>query len=314
MADKARSTASGSDQRAYLNLLVAMALFGTGFVSSKQVVGEIPHQVAAVLRFGGGALILLLIVLAMSRRGFTLSRGAAIRAGAVGLLGVFAYNVFFFWGLSLAPALDGTVIVPVMSPVITTTFMVITGREQASGMRITGLILAVCGAILFFVCVGGANAGLSDSRLGGDAVFLAAAACWAAYTITSKNVLKGTDPLQATAVGTAVGALALAVLAAPAIPDVEWSAVSSTSWLNIAYLAIGPTVLAYLFYFRGLRHVRPTTATILMFATPIFGSVCAVVFLGETFTGPQLCAAIVTVAGALLAVTDRRLPSIRRRR
>jgi hypothetical protein len=42
----------------YLHLLVTMALFGGAFASSKTVVGELPHQVAAALRSGGGALVL----------------------------------------------------------------------------------------------------------------------------------------------------------------------------------------------------------------------------------------------------------------
>jgi drug/metabolite transporter (DMT)-like permease len=304
-----RPAADRTAQLAYLNLLITMAFFGSAFASSKQVVGEIPHQVAAVLRFGGGALVLVVAVLLVARGRFTLDRGTAIRAGAVGLLGVFAYNVFFFWGLSLAPSLDGAVIVPVMSPVITIAFMVVTRRERASRTRVAGLVVAVLGAALFFISVGGAEGGLNSTRLAGDAIFVAGAVCWAAYTITSKSVLKGADPLQATTVGTAVGAFALAAVAAPAIPNVDWAAVSTTSWLNVAYLAIGPTALAYLLYYRGLRHVAPTTATIMMFAVPVFGTVCATAFLGESFTGVQVLASVITIGGALLAVTGGRLRS-----
>ena len=45
-----------------------MVLFGSAFTGSKVVVGEVPHDVAAMLRFGGAAVILVLL-LCVSRDG-----------------------------------------------------------------------------------------------------------------------------------------------------------------------------------------------------------------------------------------------------
>ncbi|MER7816794.1 DMT family transporter [Streptomyces sp. NPDC096153] len=294
---------------AYLYLLATMAFFGSAFASSKAVVGHMPHQVAAVLRFGGGALILVLLLVLVGRKskGVRLTAGQVMRAAAVGLLGVFAYNLFFFWGLSLAPSIDGSIIVPVLSPVITTGILVVLGREKASAARIGGLALGVAGAALFFVGAGGVGAGADGSRLTGDLVYLLGALSWALYSIASKKVLVGTDPLRATTFGTVAGALALLVPAIPAMPEVDWTALSGSTWANIAYLAVGPTAVAYLFYYRGLRVVSPSTATVIMFTVPVFGVTCAVVFLGESFTGLQAAGAVVMLAGALLAVTQGRL-------
>ncbi|MFJ2111352.1 MULTISPECIES: DMT family transporter [unclassified Streptomyces] len=294
---------------AYMYLLATMALFGSAFASSKSVVGHMPHQVAAVLRFGGGALILLLLLALIGRK----SQGAALtgrqiaRAAGVGLIGVFAYNLFFFWGLSLAPSIDGSIIVPVLSPVITTIILLALGREKASGARLGGLALGVAGAVVFFIGAGGTGLDAGGSRLTGDLIYLLGALSWAVYSIASKKVLVGMDPLRATTFGTLAGALALLVFAVPSFSDVEWTALSSATWANIAYLAIGPTAVAYLFYYRGLRVVSPSTATVVMFTVPVFGVTCAVVFLGESFGGLQLVGAVVMLTGALLAVTQGRL-------
>ncbi|MFJ3860480.1 DMT family transporter [Streptomyces sp. NPDC090085] len=294
--------------QAYMYLLATMALFGSAFASSKLVVGDMPHQVAAVLRFGGGAviLVLLLVIVGRKARGVALSRSQIMRASAVGLVGVFAYNLFFFWGLSLAPSIDGSIIVPVLSPVITTGILLAMGREAASAARIGGLALGVAGAVVFFLGAGGAGVDAGGSRLTGDLVYLLGALSWAVYSIASKKVLVGMDPLRATTFGTLAGSFALLLFAVPSFPEVEWSAVSSTTWLNVLYLAVGPTAMAYLFYYRGLRVVSPSTATVIMFSVPVFGVTCAVVFLGESFGGLQLAGAVVMLAGALLAVTQGR--------
>ncbi|MGH3567674.1 MAG: DMT family transporter [Pseudonocardia sp.] len=286
----------------YLYLLTTMLLFGSAFASSKVVVGDLPHQVAAALRFGGGAVILLVVAAVLRDRTRSFSRRDAVRAGFVGLLGVFGYNLFFFWGLSLAPSIDGSVIVPVLSPVLTTTALLLSGREEASGPRVVGLALGVVGAVVFFIGVGGVGAVADSSRLAGDVVFLLGAACWAAYSIASKKVLVGMDPLQATTCATGVGSAALLIVAAPSLITTDWTSVSGTAWANLVYLAIGPTAVAYLFYYHGLRTVSPSTATVMMFSVPVFGTACAAVFLGESFTPIQLMGAVVMLVGAVLAV------------
>lgn len=282
----------------YLYLLVTMALFGTAFTSSKVVVGQLPHEVAAMLRFGGGAVILVLLL--CLRPGSTrFSWRDLFVAGGVGLIGVFAYN-FFFWALSLAPAIDGSIIVPILSPVLTTVALLITGSEKASALRIAGLVLGVTGAVVFFVGIG--VGGVTGSRLAGDFIYLLAAACWAAYSIASKKVLGGMEPLRATTYATGVGALALVLISIPALPEADWSSIHTSTWANVIFLAIGPTAIAYLFYYRGLPAVSPVTATITMFSVPVFGTISSVLFLDESTTMVQLIGTLITIAGALLAV------------
>ncbi|WP_116247590.1 DMT family transporter [Nocardiopsis sp. FIRDI 009] len=304
MTDDASRTTESPSVVPYLNLLVTMVMFGSAFASSKVVVGEMPHEVAAALRFGGGGLLLVVLAVLLRGRSHRIDRAVALRAGLVGLVGVLAYNAFFFWGLSLAPSLDGSIIVPVLSPILTTAALILMGRERASWERVTGLTVGVAGALVFFLGIAGEGAG--STRLVGDLVFVAGAGCWAAYSILSKSFLTGADPLQATAWGTGAGALGLLVLAVPAAGEVSWASVSGLAWANVLFLAVGPTAIAYLFYYRGLRSVSPSTATIMMFTVPVFGSVFSTVFLGESFTGVQLLGTVVMLGGALFAVVGRR--------
>lgn len=283
----------------YLNLMVTMVMFGSAFASSKVVVGAMPHEVAAALRFGGGALVLIGVLVLIRRTRARFGRSNAIRAAAVGMIGVFAYNIFFFWGLSLAPAVDGTIIVPVLSPILTALGMLALGRERANGLQLVGLALGGLGALVFLLAVGGAG---DQTRLIGDAIFVVAAACWAGYSIVSKSMLTGMDPLRATTWGVCTGAIFLVAYAAPHLGSTNWGDVNATTWANVVFLAVGPTAIAYLFYYRGLRDVSPTVATIMMFTVPLIGSACAYLFLGERLNFGQLIGAGILLAGAVLAV------------
>ncbi|WP_030663564.1 DMT family transporter [Streptomyces rimosus] len=294
----------------YLLLTITMVLWGSAFSSSKSVVEHLPHSVAALLRFGGAALALMTVLVLFGKR---LGGGgqtkpaprAAARAALAGIVGVFAYNGFFFWGLSLAPSLDAGILIPVMSPVLTSLFLLLTRRERASKTRLAGLGLGLAGAAVFFVGVGGSAQG-SSTRLAGDVLFLLSAVCWAAYTLAGPRVLAGVDPLRATTYATCAGALLLGVVAAPDLPGVHWSGLPSAVWLNAAFLALGAVAVANLLYYRGVAAVGPASASLMMFAVPVVNTVCGTLFLGESFGAVQAVGALVLLAGAVLAALHGR--------
>ncbi|MGW7256255.1 DMT family transporter [Streptomyces sp. NPDC054834] len=290
---------------AHLLLTVTMVLWGCAFASSKEVVGQVPHSVAAFLRFGGGALALLVALRLSADRRTRPGWRERGRAAMAGVLGVFVYNVCFFWGLSLAPAMDGSLIIPVLSPVLTSAVVLLAGRETASAGRVAGLVLGLAGAVVFFLGAGGA-AGGGGGRLAGDLLFLAAAACWAAFTLLGPRVLVGIEPLRATTYATVAGALLLGAYSAPDWGHTNWSGAGTGVWLNVLFLALGPAALANLLYYRGVKEVGPASASLMMFLVPAIGTLCAAVFLGESFTGTQSAGAGILVAGAVLAAARGR--------
>lgn len=291
----------------YALLMVTMLLWGSSFSSSKSVVEHVPHSVGALLRFGGGALALLLAVATFGSRTARVPARNGWLAAAAGVLGVFAYNGFFFWGLSLAPSLDAGILIPVMSPVLTSTFLLVTGKEKPTWARVTGLALGLTGAGIFFIGAGGSGGG-GSSRLLGDALFLLSAVCWASYTLAGPRVLAGIEPLKATTYATCAGAVLLGVLAAPDAVDVAWSELPASVWLNTAFLAIGAAAVANLLYYRGVGAVGPAKASLMMFNVPIINTLCATFLLKESFGWFQGMGALVLVLGAVIAVTQGKLP------
>ena len=55
------------------------------------------------------------------------------------------------------------------------------------------------------------------------------------------------------------------------------------SWLALAYMAVFPSFIAYLFFNRGIELIGAARAGQSWHLMPVFGSILAVVFLGETF-------------------------------
>jgi drug/metabolite transporter (DMT)-like permease len=281
--------------RTYLMLVLVMVLWGSAFASSKLSVQQVPYQVAALLRFGIGAVVLLILhtVLARTRIG---GRDLGKVAG-LGLLGMFGYTTFFFLAISLAPSADGSVIVPVAAPVITVAVTALLGRRRLTARSISGLLAAIAGGAVFF-------AGIPDggsSRFTGDLLFLVAAACWAAYTICGAPVLNRLPAFTVTTFATTAGALCLGVVALPSVGAVTWSALDSGFWLNQVYLAALPTAFGAVMYYSAVQRVGPAAASSAMFLVPVFGLSCSWLLLDESITPVQGIGSAFMLAGAWLA-------------
>lgn len=290
--------------RRLLPLVLTMAFWGSSFATSKITVGSVPAPLAAAIRFAGGAVILLAVVLSTGQ-GVRLDRRGWSMVGLLGLLGVFGYNILFFAALTMAPASDGSSIVPVLSPVITTVATAALSREHLPRRRWTGLALAGAGAVVFFV--GTSTEAATPHRILGDLVFVAAAAVWSAYTICGRPVLRRFPPLPVTAYACVAGALLLACAAIPTLGQVRAADLTGRFWLVEIYLMVFPTAVAFPLFYRGVRGLGPARAATMMFLVPVFGLVLAFVLLGETVSVVQGIGSAAMLAGAWLAVTEARV-------
>lgn len=269
-----------------------MVFWGSAFATSKMIVLHVAPEVGAVLRFGLGALLMMGILFRRSAHPVPV-RAAWGRIAAVGLIGVAAFNTAFFRGLSLAPASDAAVIIPTLSPVLTAAAGMIFLGEPASLRRLSGLGISLGGSVLFFWGVIAHTQG-QGTRIFGDLFLLGAAASWAAYSIVSRPLLMKIGALPATAWSLLLGSAVLFLISMPRLAAVPWTTLPAQFWLVLAYLAIFPTVIAYLLWMEGIRVIGSGPATSFMFLAPVSGLLLAALLLGDRPTPAQ------GVGGALM--------------
>ncbi|HEY3489054.1 MAG TPA: EamA family transporter [Candidatus Deferrimicrobiaceae bacterium] len=296
-----QATAAG---RARAGLVLTMLLWGSAYATSKMIVQEVPPDAAAVLRFGIGALLMVGIHFARSARPVP-RRDAWPALLLQSALGVAGYNFCFFRGVKLAPASDAAMIIPTLSPVVATLFGMVFLREPARAGRLAGLALCVTGAALFFgeTILPGAD----PARMRGDLFLSAAGACWALSSLVSRRLLERTTPFQAAGWSLLLGTAMMLSFSVPEMTAIRWSALSPAFWWVLAYLIAFPTVLAYIFWMKGIGTLGAGTATAFMFLSPFFGLLMSVAFLGERMTAVQVAGGAVIMAG--LWLVNRPAPS-----
>jgi drug/metabolite transporter (DMT)-like permease len=283
--------------RVYVWVVLATALWGGTAVAGKLVLEHLPPLTTGALRYMGAALLLLI----WSRR--TLPDPRRLRPrdrwrlGAIGLLGTFLNHVCFFFALRWAPAAHGALIPPTTSPVW---MMLLAARlegDRLSRSQVVGLGLCLVGVVLVVrperLAVG------RPDVLVGDVLFLAGGMAWALYSQLSRTVMRRLSAPATLALGMVAGTPPLVLLALFEHPWRSLPAAPARAWLALAYLVVGATVLAFLWWNLALRRLGPSRTAAFSNLVPVFGVGAAWLVLGERLDGLQLAGGGLAVVGVL---------------
>jgi len=276
-------------------LLTLVALFWAG----NAVVGRaardlVPPFTLALARWSGA-----LLLLAPFAWRTVLADAARLRVHwrivlLLGLLGVAAFNALLYSGLHYTTATNSLLIQAAIPPLIAA-FAFALFRDLTNRRQMAAIALSMTGVVIV-VCQGDPNV-LLHLKIGlGDGLILIAAAAWALYTVLLRK-RPAVHPLSflACTFAIAVAAMApLAVLEALQGQTVVWGAPTLGA---MAYVAVFPSLVAYLLYTRGVDLIGPARAGQFVNLLPLFGAVLSVLLLGEALHGYHLLGGLFIVGG-----------------
>jgi len=283
-------------------LVISGVLWGTGGLTGsllRRATGLSPVAVAAYRLAAGGALILILLLLAGRR----LPRGRAAwhRIGVIGGLAAL-FQASYFAAVALTSVSLATLITIGASPVLVLVAERLTGRRRADRWMLGTVGLALGGLVLL---VGLPSGTARPAAVLGTAGFaLLAAAGFATVTLVGGRPVPGLDDLTTVGLGFVLGGVVLLGLAGTTA-GLEFHPALAPLGL-VAALAIGPTALAYSCYFRGLRSAPASTAAVVALLEPLTGAVLAAVVLGDRLGPAGLAGAGLLGGAVLLAALGRR--------
>jgi drug/metabolite transporter (DMT)-like permease len=286
-------------------LLTLTALFWAGnFVVGRAVQGVLPPLGLAFWRWG----IALVFLLPFALRPVIRERAAILRNWkmllALGVLGVGTFNTLIYVGLGSTTATNALLLnsaIPVLIVLIGWVFL----GERVSALQTLGIAVSLAGvaAIIFK----GQWRGLADLELNpGDLWAFAAMVDWAVYTLLLRKRPAAVSPLAFLFTTMVAGLAAIlpfyvAELASGARPSFTPGSVAA-----MAYIGIFPSLLAYLFWNRAVAEVGGSRAGIFIHLMPVFGTLLAIVFLGESFRAYHAAGIALILAGIVLAARPAR--------
>jgi drug/metabolite transporter (DMT)-like permease len=215
------------------------------------------------------------------------------------LLGVATYNTLNYMALQTTTATNSALINSVCTVLIIVVNYVLF-RVHATGLQWAGVAVSLAGTLV--IVSRGDPAVLSGLELvRGDVLLMVLALFWALYTACLRWRPRELDPLGFLGGTIVIGLLVLAPLyvweALSAVPVTFTAGVTA----GIAYTGIFPSVLAYLFWNRGVAEVGANRAGQFLHLIPVFGTALAVIFLGESLKLFHLFGAVLIFVGIYLA-------------
>lgn len=278
-----------------LSLLLMALIWGINYTSVKYGTTVLDPLAFNAVRVAVAAVLLTLICVA-ARMVWPAMR-TTLALLALGVLGNGVYQVLFVEGLARTRAGDAAIVLA-SSPA----FMAIAGRlrgvDRVGRRGAVGIVLSIFGIAL--VVLGTAQGPAGEATLLGDMLCLVGCLCWVFYTVLLQPYTHDVNGIQLSALTMVGGAVPLALFAVPEVTQAHWSTVPALGWGALLYSSILALVVAYLFWYRGVRVIGPTRTAIYGNLQPVVAVLFAWATLGETPTLWQVFGAVSILSGIVL--------------
>ena len=275
-----------------------MLVWGGTFTSARLLGGELDPVNSAFLRFLLSSAMLLALLFYKEGRFPALSLKQFFYVLGMGLTGIALYNLFFFYGLSRTEASRGSLITSI-NPLLTALGAAIIFKERFTLIRIIGFLLCVAGAILI-ISKGDLSSLLNTGVDRGDLAFLGCATSWAVYTLLGRFVGSKITSLTTITYASTLGTLILFIATFNHNLLNAINTLSLSSGLNLLFLSLLATVIGFVWFQDGIKHLGAAKAAVFIYFMPVSAVFWAWVILDERLTLILLVGAVMIISGVYL--------------
>ena len=281
MNNSAVSSESSSDsRRAYLMLMVTTWCWGCNAIFGKIAVDDVSPMLLVTLRWLGVVLLLLVFARKKVIRDWPELKKHWRFLSIMGLSGFTAFNALFYLAAYSTSAINIGILqgaIPIF--VIVGSFLLY--RIRITAVQVLGIATTLVG--VFIVATGGELLQILDLSVNrGDLLMLLACFLYAAYSIglSRRPPVSALSLFTMLAVAALVGSLPLLVIESV---YQGFQAPTTTGWLVAISVTLLPSFIAQIFFIQSVALIGPGRAGVFVNLVPVFASIMAVLFLGESF-------------------------------
>jgi len=257
-------------------LITLSVIWGSAFMLTDVILEDVPPLTLVAGRLAGAALFLMAALFVTGR---SFPRDAASRRAVIflGIVNNCIPFVLLTWGIERIDSSLAAILVASM-PLSTSIIAHFWIDERFTPDRIIGVLVGFGGV---FVLIGGDLTDVTSSGTLGQLAVVTGAVGYSIGTVFARRYLQNADTIQTAAGQTMVGALIMIPIALVIeMPfDLTIAPASGFSWIA---LGIFPSGVAYLIFFRLVRQVTATQASMVSYLIPVTAVILGVLVLDET--------------------------------
>ncbi|HEY3179236.1 MAG TPA: DMT family transporter [Casimicrobiaceae bacterium] len=286
----------------FVLLTLAPFFWACNWIIGRGLSGDIPPLAMTFYRWLFALAILAPFALPRLRRDWPLLRTNWKAMLLLGALGIGSHNALAYLGLNYTTATNGVILnsfIPVMIVALSWIFL----HERLSALQLAGVSISLIGVLT--ILSGGSLAALVAFRVnGGDLLVILSMAMWSTYTICLRWRPPALDMITFLFAIACVGEL---VVLPFYLGEAAFGRPMIWTWLSVAALvAVGlfSSVLAYIFWNRGVEQVGAPVAGLFVHLMPVFGIVLAWLVLDERLHMFHLIGIVLILTG--ITMTSRK--------
>ena len=263
----------------YLLLILAVFFWSVNFIVGRAVRLDVPPIGLAFWRWSGASLLIFFPALRHLKHDWKQARKNLPILLLLSATGVAVFNTLVYMGLQQTIVINA-VLMQSMMPVLIVVMSFLFFKEKIYRLQAFGIALSLSGALSIILKGDPSLLGsLSINR--GDLLIFIAVICYAAYSVLLRR-RPAIHPLSLVAITFVIGSAMLLpfyLWESLAVRPMNWDA---TTVGAVCYVAIFPSIMSYICFNRGVELVGASRAGLFLYLMPVFGSIMAIAFLGES--------------------------------
>jgi drug/metabolite transporter (DMT)-like permease len=287
---------------AYLFLILAVLFWSGNFVLGRGVNEIIPPVALAFWRWFGALVILMPFAIpGIIRQRREIRKHLGILT-ILAIVSVTNFNTFIYHALRVNTVVN-TVLVNSTTPIFIVIVSWIGFNDRINFRQMIGVIISSVG-LVWVVAQGDLDALRALRFSSGDLWTLAAALSWAVYTVLLRKRPEQIEPIPFLTILVAIGLVFL-------LPIYGWEIRSGASFqwsssvlASVGYVALFPSVIAYVFWNKAVEMVGANKSGIFMHLMPVFSIILAFIFLGEMLAVYHLVGMALIFSGIVLTTMN----------
>jgi drug/metabolite transporter (DMT)-like permease len=282
----------------YLLLSLTSLFWAGNIVLARYVAGHVPPMTLSSVRWIGAFILLWPFAKEHLRRDWPILRANLPLLLLLSATGFAFNNAASYLALQYTEALNA-LLIQSSAPLFVAIWALLLFGVRLTWAQLAGIVISLAG-VLTIILRGdpGALAAIHFNK--GDLMFASAVLAFGLYSavMTRRPV---THPLSLITFTMGCGSLMLVPFAAWEIAGGYAPRANLLTAATFAYTVIFPSALAYLFLNRGIALIGPNRAAPFLHLVPVFGSVMAIVLLGEELKLFHVVGYALVLAGVIIA-------------
>jgi drug/metabolite transporter (DMT)-like permease len=263
----------------YALLTLAPLFWSCNWIVGRGLSHDVPPLAMTFYRWLFAIVILAPFAVPRLRRDLPIVRRHWKSLLGLGIIGIGTHNALAYLGLRYTTAVNGVILnsfIPVM--IVALSWLLL--RERLASLQVAGIVVSLAGVLT--ILSRGSLAALATFRLNsGDLLIILSMAMWSIYTIGLRFRPRGMHLLSFLFVIACIGDSAILpfyLVETSLGQPMQWTLASAVS---LAAIGLFSSVLAYIFWNRGVEQVGANVAGLFVHLMPVFGVVLAWVVLDE---------------------------------